>query len=255
MATSAPFTGVGVALATLFDDDGGLEAKATAAHAAALVDLGVRAVVVAGSTGEATALTADERSILLAEVRAAVPEVPVLAGTGAAYGRAAAELTRRARDEGADGVLVLAPPRVEDTRPYYAQVAEAAGDLPLLAYHYPAVAPPGIALEHLDELPITGLKDSTGDPDRLLAELGTFQGALYVGSSALLALAGPMGVAGAILALANVDPERCSAAFGGDPLAQRELGPAHLAAKRRFPHGLKALMAQRFGTPAGVRLG
>jgi 4-hydroxy-tetrahydrodipicolinate synthase len=255
MPVTPLFTGVGVALATMFDEDGGLDAKATAAHAAALVDLGIRGVVVAGTTGEASALTAEERSTLLREVRAAVPDVPVLAGTGGAYGGAAAELTRRARDEGADGVLVLSPPRVADTRPYYAEVAEAAGDLPVLAYHFPSVAPPGVALEHLNDLPVAGLKDSTGDADRLLAELGLFEGALYVGSSAILALAGPMGVTGAILALANVEPERCIAAFGGDPLAQRELGPAHLAARNRFPAGLKALMAERFGTPSGARLG
>ena len=44
------FTGVGVALATLFDDHGEVDAKATADFAATLVDLGIRAVVVAGST-------------------------------------------------------------------------------------------------------------------------------------------------------------------------------------------------------------
>ena len=76
--TGPLFTGVGVALATLFDHDGEVDAKATAEHAATLVDLGVRAVVVAGSTGEAAALTATERVALLTETRRAVPAgVPV----------------------------------------------------------------------------------------------------------------------------------------------------------------------------------
>ncbi|MGH9036551.1 MAG: dihydrodipicolinate synthase family protein, partial [Acidimicrobiia bacterium] len=57
-----PFVGVGVALATLFDDDGELDAEATALHAAQLVALGVRGVVVAGSTGEAATLTSEERT-------------------------------------------------------------------------------------------------------------------------------------------------------------------------------------------------
>ena len=70
------FTGVGVALATLFDDHGEVDAKATADHAATLVDLGVRAVVVAGSTGEANALTTEERVGLLTEIRGAVPAGP-----------------------------------------------------------------------------------------------------------------------------------------------------------------------------------
>jgi 4-hydroxy-tetrahydrodipicolinate synthase len=71
--TAPLFTGVAVALVTLFDDDGGLDAKATAEHAATLVELGMRALVVAGSTGEAAALEPEERATLLTEVRRAVP--------------------------------------------------------------------------------------------------------------------------------------------------------------------------------------
>jgi 4-hydroxy-tetrahydrodipicolinate synthase len=253
--TDPLFTGVGVALVTLFDADGELDAKATAAHAATLVDLGVRAIVVAGTTGEAAALSSDERHVLLAEVRAAVADAPVIAGTGAAWGAAAAELTRRARDHGADGFLVLSPPGTADPRPYYEQVAASAEGLPVLAYHFPAVSPPGIAIDLLADLPIAGVKDSSGDPNRLLEEVDTFGGWLYTGSSALLALAGPLGCTGAILALANAEPERCIAAFSGDALAQRELAPAHLTARRAFPAGIKELTAERFGTSVTSRLG
>ena len=69
MAAAALFTGVGVALVTLFDDEGEIDAPATADHAARLVEAGVDAVVVAGTTGEAAALDADERSDLLVAVR------------------------------------------------------------------------------------------------------------------------------------------------------------------------------------------
>ena len=74
MAVTQPlFTGVGVALVTLFADDNSLDAPATAEHARRLVELGVRAIVVAGSTGEAAALDPGERVALLAAVRDAVP--------------------------------------------------------------------------------------------------------------------------------------------------------------------------------------
>lgn len=253
--TGAPFTGVAVALATLFDEDGELDVDATATHAAHLVDLGVAAVVVAGSTGEAAALWPSERVLLLEGVRAAVPDgVPVLAGTGAPSSRQAAALTQSAREHGADGVLVLSPPGVADPGPYYAVVSRAAAELPMLAYHFPALSPPGIPVEALPHLPVTGLKDSSGDPDRLLAELA-WERPLYTGSSALLALAGPLGCAGAILALANVEPEGCAAAFAGDATAQRRLAGAHHAAHVCFPRGLKELMAARFGTSPVARLG
>ncbi len=164
------FRGVGVALATLFDGAGGLDAKATAEHAATLVDLGVRAVVVAGSTGEAATLTPAERLALLTEVRRAVPSgIPVLAGTGAPSRRQAVALTRAAVDHGADALLVLSPPGSSDLRGYYEAVAGAAASTPVLAYHYPKSSQPGIPVELLPELPIQGAKDSSGDPERLLA--------------------------------------------------------------------------------------
>src|ERR1022692_799162 len=92
------FSGVGVALVTFFDRAGDVDPAATAAHAADLVARGMRAVLVAGTTGEAGQLTAAERVALIRAVRAALPaEVPVLAGTGAASTEAAVELTPAAR--------------------------------------------------------------------------------------------------------------------------------------------------------------
>jgi len=254
--TEPLFTGVGVALATLFDEAGEVDVKATAAHAATLVELGIRAVVVAGSTGEASALTSGERIALLTETRRTVPEgVPVVAGTGAPSGRQAAALTRDAAEAGADAVLALCPPGSNDPRPYYRAVADAAGDLPVLAYHFPRTSPPGIPLEALPELPVQGMKDSSGDPERLLAELEVFERPLYVGGSSVVLLAGALGVTGAILAVANVDPEHAIAAFAGDPGAQRGLFDAHQRVKRAFPSGLKEAIADRFGTSPVTRLG
>ncbi|MET0833230.1 MAG: dihydrodipicolinate synthase family protein [Actinomycetota bacterium] len=250
------FTGVGVALATLFDDDGEVDAKATADLAATLVDLGIRGVVVAGSTGEASALTAGERVALLTETRRAVPPgVPVIAGTGGSSARQAAALTRDAREAGADAVLALCPPRNNDPRPYYDAVAEAAGGLPALAYHFPQTAPPGIPVEALPDLPIQGMKDSSGDPERLLSELEVFDHPLYVGAAMLVLMGGSLGIAGAILAVANADPEHAIAAFAGDPAAQRALLAAHRRVKARFPFGLKDAVADRFGTSRATRLG
>jgi 4-hydroxy-tetrahydrodipicolinate synthase len=256
LVASPLFTGVGVALVTLFSEDGGLDAGATADHAARLAALGVRAVVVAGSTGEAAALDSGERLALLDAVRKAVPaDVPVIAGTGAPSARQAAALTAAAVDHGADGVLAASPPFTADPRPYYDAVAKAAGSVPVLAYHWPALSPPGIDLAVLADLPVAGLKDSTGDAERLLAELGAWDGPVYVGASSLLIMAGLVGAAGAILALANAEPEACAAAFAGDGDAQRDLAAAHFAALRSFPRGVKELTAKRFGTSSAARMG
>jgi 4-hydroxy-tetrahydrodipicolinate synthase len=250
------FTGVGVALVTLFDGYGDLDAPATAGLAARLAELGVRGVVVAGTTGEAATLEDDERVELVAAVRAAVPaDLPVVAGTGAADVRRAARLTGRAFDAGADAVLVLSPPGVTDPRPYYDGVAAAAGDRPVLAYHFPRSSAPGIPVELLPDLPVAGVKDSTADPERLLRELDLLGGAVYVGAATMLTMAGAVGAAGAVLALANVDPQGCARAFAGDGGAQRELLGIHRTATANYPAGLKSLVAERFGVSAAVRLG
>src|SRR5271154_3237727 len=98
-----PFSGVGVALVTIFDPDGQIDPAATARHAADLVSRGMQSVLVNGSTGEAGTLTGDERVALLTAVRAAIPAgVPMLAGTGGASTEVAVSLTKAALDAGAD---------------------------------------------------------------------------------------------------------------------------------------------------------
>ena len=214
------------------------------------------AVVVAGSTGEAAALSEDERASLLAAVKDAV-DVPVIAGTGAPSAHQAVRLTRAAVDSGADAVLALSPPGSTDVRPYYADLVAAARDMPVLAYHYPAVSPPGIPVSVLASLDgVAGAKDSTGDPERLLEELTTWDKPVYPGSSSLVSFAGQLGCPGAILALANAEPELCVAAFGGSAEAQLQLAPAHLAVKAGgFPAGIKAATARRWGTSTAARMG
>lgn len=254
-AAEAPFTGVAVALATFFDKADEIDYAATAEHAARLAGLGMRAIVVAGSTGEVDALTDDERVQLLRAVREAVPQTPVVAGTGGVSIRQTRALTEAAVRCGADAVIARSPRGVADPSGYYQAVAEAAGRVPVLAYHFPALAPPGITLDVLERLPVAGCKDSSGDMARLLATLNRWQGWLYTGSSALLLPAGQLGCTGAILALANAEPELCAAAFAGDAQAQLKLTPAHLASTRDFPRGIKRLTAERFGTPEAARMG
>jgi len=115
------------------------------------------------------------------------------------------------------------------------------------------VSAPGIPVEVLPELPVIGAKDSSGDPERLLRELSTWDGHLYPGASSVLSFAGPLGCPGAILALANARPEHCAAAFAGDAEVQRALTADHLASSANFPAGIKAMVAERYGTSTVVR--
>lgn len=256
MAGRGPFFGVGVALVTLFDEQGRLDAEATASFACTLVRSGVQAVVAAGTTGEAAALDPEERVELLTTLKRRLPETtPLLAGTGAPSARQAVRLTRDAVDAGADALLVLSPWGSSDPRAYYEEVAKVSGGLPLLGYHYPAASPPGIPAHMLSQLPISGCKDSSGDAERFVSTLSEWDGALYTGSASLTYLAGALGSQGTILALANVEPEKCVAAFGGDASAQLSLSAANRRASSSFPRTLKEMVSERFGTSAVARLG
>src|SRR4051812_22182776 len=160
------WTGPAVAVVTLFDDEGGLLAAETGAHAARVAAAGMRAVVVAGSTGEAAALSDAERVDLVAAVKAACPGVPVLCGSsGEWYGQAVTR-AQAVLNAGADAVLV-APPRLGgDIADYYRRVADAAGGAPVLAYHYPGVAGGPGSPGPLARLPGRGAKDSSGGARR-----------------------------------------------------------------------------------------
>ncbi len=249
------FTGVGVALVTLFDDEGEIDAPATADHAARLVDAGIQAVLVAGTTGEAAALDGDERSDLLVAVRSAVDgRVPVIAGTGAPSTRQAVVLSKRAADDGADALLVLSPPNVTEPIAYYERVT-AAVYIPELAYHYPRASAPGIPVDLLAGLPVAGIKDSSGDAERLILEADAMAEGVYTGSPVLIHLAGAIGCSGAILGLANVDPEGCVRAWLGDGDVQRTLINGHRAGSLAGIAGLKRTLCALHGTSPVTRVG
>lgn len=255
MPTEQPvFTGVAVALVTFFDEHGHVDAGATAKHAAHLVDKGVRAVVVAGSTGEATHLSMKERLQLFDAVRQAVPvSVPVILGTGdLAAGVSVPDLTKRATEHGAAAALVLSPHR-GDVREFYGEVVAAAGKMPVIAYHWPKMSPPGIAIEELKALKVAALKDSTGDTERMLETLSVFKKPIYAGNASVAAYAGMLGCTGAILAAANLEPERCIDAFAGDIAAQKDLLPAHKIVSVAGVKGIKEELARRFGTSTSCR--
>jgi 4-hydroxy-tetrahydrodipicolinate synthase len=240
---------------TLFDADGELDGPATADLATELVTAGVRSVLVAGSTGEAGALSTAERASLVKVIRDTLPaEVTVLAGSGSPSARQAVELTRAVLDAGADAVLALSPPGSADVRPYYDQVAEAAGESSVYAYHFPFMSGPGIPVDVLAQLPIAGVKDSSGDIMRLYAELEAFPGAIYTGAASLALMAGALHCAGALLAIANLCPELSVQAFDGDADAQRRIvAESNRLAPGRL-QGLKSAVSARFGTSAMTRM-
>src|SRR5207244_801335 len=126
MARSGRFGTVITAMVTPFDDRFALDLDGAAAIARWLVDHGSDALVVAGTTGEGTVLSNDEKAELWRAVAEAVT-VPVIAGSGTNDTRHSVELTRLAEAAGAAGILAVTP--------YYNRPSQAGLDA-----HFRAVA-------------------------------------------------------------------------------------------------------------------
>lgn len=125
-----------------------------------------------GTTGEGHLCTTEERKEILAEVlKAAGKKTPVIAHTGAMDTATTIELTRHAREAGAQGAAVVAPCfyGYDDTalEAYYKAVAKAVPDFPILLYNIPSCAGNHLSpalIKKLDEScdNIVGIKDSSG---------------------------------------------------------------------------------------------
>ena len=129
------------ALATPFASSGDIDFPAWRRLLDAQIEGGTRAVVVAGSTGEAAALEQDEYACLLKDaVTHVAGRIPVLAGTGLSGTAKTVAQTRLAADCGANAALVVTPPYVRPTQAgliaHYTAVADHGG-LPVVLYNVP----------------------------------------------------------------------------------------------------------------------
>lgn len=191
---------------------------------------GTRALVVAGSTGEAAALDDDEfaQSIAFAAQRVD-GRVPVLAGTGQQSTRKTIAQTRRARDAGAVAALVVTPPYVRPTQEglyrHYGEVAEHGG-LPVVLYNVPSRTGVDLLPETVARLAgqgnIVGIKEARAEAERMdaLLTLRSERFRVLSGDDPTAARALLAGADGVVSVAANVAPREfaalCAAAARGD---------------------------------------
>ncbi len=234
---------------------------------------GTNAIVAVGTTGESPTVTPEEHGELIrVAVEAARGRVTVIAGTGGNSTAEAIELTRHAKQVGADATLQVVPyynkPTQEGLYRHFRKIAETV-DLPVILYNVPGRTVADLSTEttlRLAQVPgIVGLKDATSDMARaadLLKHLPPGF-ALYSGNDdtalALLLLGGH----GVISVTANVAPrqmsEMCAAALAGDLKRARrinaELLPAHFKLfVEPNPVPVKWALAKARRIEGGIRL-
>jgi len=224
------FRGSIVALITPMDADGAIDD----ASLRRLVDLhvaeGTSAIVAVGTTGESATLDDAEHCAVMARVvELAAGRIRVIAGTGANSTREAIDLTRCAKEIGADAALLVTPyynkPTQEGLYLHHRAVAEAV-DIPQILYNVPGrtacdmLPETVIRLAEVDN--IVGVKEATGDLERVrqIREGSGAGFALFSGDDATACDFMLLGGDGVISVTANLAPrlmrEMCDAALAGD---------------------------------------
>ncbi len=224
------FRGSLVAIVTPMWEDGSIDWTALGRLIDFHIDNGTDALVVVGTTGEASTLSMEEHcEVIRFSVRHARGRLPVIAGTGANATSEAIELTRCAEAAGADACLLVTPyynkPTQEGLYRHFKAVAEAV-PIPQILYNVPGRTAVDLlpeTVERLAPIPnIVGIKEATGQVERVREIVRRCGGQLdvYSGDDATALAAILAGAKGDISVTANVVPramhEMCTAALAGD---------------------------------------
>ncbi|MGH9644422.1 MAG: dihydrodipicolinate synthase family protein [Terriglobales bacterium] len=225
------------AIPTPITETGEPDCERLVALARALLVEGCDGLNVLGTTGEATSFAVEQRLRVMAAVRKALPESPLMVGTGAAALADAIFLTRQAARLDFSAALLLPPfyyknISEEGVISYVVSVAEATADspIPLYLYNFPAMSGVTYTCTVVRKLVtqlgarIGGVKDSSGDLEyaRSVASISP-QLRVFPSNEATLMEARAGVFDGCISATANVSCAHCAKAYhAGDEVALRK---------------------------------
>lgn len=212
----APFVGCGVALVMPFLPEGGIDEPVLRQLVRFHLEGGTDALVVNGSTGEASAMSpAEQRRAVEVVVEEAAGRIPVIAGAGGSDTAAVTALARAAREAGADGLLLAPPPYNKPPQrgivAHFRRVMDAA-DRPTIVYNVPGRTAcnilPATVAELAEDPRVVGVKEASGDISQVaeLCRLVAGRVAVYSGNDDQVVPLMALGGVGVISVLANVAP-------------------------------------------------
>ncbi len=209
------FEGIATALITPITENG-VDYEAFAKLIDWQINEGINALVIAGTTGEASTFSDDEhREVIDFAVKYVNGRVPVIAGTGSNDTNYALDLTRCACESGADAVLVVTPYYNKATQKGLIKMFTAIADastVPVILYDVPSrtgmsIAPETVAV--LAEHPnIVGLKAASGNISQIAktAQLCGDKIDIYSGNDDQIVPVMSLGGVGCISVLSNLLP-------------------------------------------------
>jgi 4-hydroxy-tetrahydrodipicolinate synthase len=225
-----PIVGSIVALVTPMHEDGRVDYDGLRKLIDWHVAEGTDCIGVVGTTGESPTVTVEEHcEIIKVSVQHAAGRVPIMAGCGANATAEAIELSRYAKEVGADCTLQVVPyynkPSQEGIYRHFKAIAEAV-DLPQVLYNVPGRTVADVQHDtviRLAQVPgIVGIKEATGNIERAawLIKHAPKGFSIYSGDDGTAVALMLLGGHGNVSVTANVAPrlmhELCIAAIEGD---------------------------------------
>lgn len=213
------FEGAATALVTPLTRDG-IDYEAFGRLIDWQIESGIDALVVCGTTGEASTLTDEEhREAIRFSVERAAGRVPIIAGTGSNDTAYAIDLTRYACEVGADAVLLVTPYYNKATQKgliaMYNEIADASTK-PVIVYNVPSRTgvniEPATYVELAKHERIVAIKEANGNLSKIVetAALVGDQLDIYSGNDDQIVPMMAVGAKGVISVLSNLLPAETS---------------------------------------------
>ena len=226
------FTGSGVAIVTPMKPDGAVNYEAFAKNIEFQIANHTDAIIVCGTTGEASTLSHEEHlECIKFCVEQVAGRIPVIAGTGSNCTETAVYLSKEAEQLGADGLLVVTPYYNKATqkglKEHYSIIAKAV-KIPIILYNIPGrtggvnILPETIVSLCEENPNIVGVKDATDNFIQYAKLMALAKGKVdvYSGNDNQIVPFLSLGAKGVISVLANIAPQQthdiCAKYFAGE---------------------------------------
>ena len=230
------FTGVATALATPFIDEK-INFKVFEEFIELQINSGINALVVCGTTGEASTMSQNEKiDLIKCAISVTNKRVPIIVGTGSNNTLSAIEMSKIAEKLGADGLLVVTPYYNKTTQngliEHYKSISNSVS-IPIILYNVPSRTGMNISPETCLELSkienIVGIKEASGNISQItrIASLCGDNLLIYSGNDDQVMPILSLGGKGVISVLANVAPKEThdmvQKYLDGDVVGAREI--------------------------------
>ena len=244
--------GCGTALVTPFHKDGSVDDECFKKLVERQIKNGVKILIPCGTTGEAATMSHEEQLhvIKMCIEVAHQHKAKVIAGTGSNNTAATIEMTRKVRELGADGALVVAPyynrPTQEGMLAHFGEIAKSVKKFPIMLYNVPSRTASNISAETCLRLAekyenIVATKEASGNFSQIMQIIKNRPKnfAVFSGDDAATLPLISIGADGLISVISNELPKEASA------MVEKALDGAWTAA-RKIHYKLLPLMEANF---------